>query len=163
MEFRIYAEDPAAGFLPAPGRIRSYREPGGPWVRVDSGVSAGWEVPIHYDPMIAKLVVWGSDRADCIRRSDRALREYRITGIRNTIGFFRHVLADPDFVRGVYDTSFLSADFLATLGSEEQSEVAAVAAAISQFEKDVSVSPATRVTSDSPWKRRGRWEAMQKP
>jgi len=155
MEFRIYAEDPEAGFLPAPGLIEGYREPGGPWIRVDSGVYAGWEVPVHYDPMIAKLVVWGRDREECRKRSDRALREYRITGIRTPIGFYREVLAHRDFRSGEYDTGFLAAN---TLGGQKprRDEVAAVLAAISSFEKDHKPRASSAASGESAWKRAGR-------
>ncbi|MEE2751703.1 MAG: acetyl-CoA carboxylase biotin carboxylase subunit [Myxococcota bacterium] len=163
MEFRIYAEDPDAGFLPAPGLIEGYREPGGPWVRVDSGVYAGWEVPVHYDPMIAKLVVWGRDREECRKRSDRALREYRITGIRTPIGFYREVLANPQFRSGVYDTGFLGS---ASLGGNNprRDEVAAVVAAICTFEKDYQPKVAQSSTQESAWKTTGRvWGTQRDP
>ncbi len=163
MEFRIYAEDPEAGFLPAPGFIEGYREPGGPWVRVDSGVYAGWEVPVHYDPMIAKLVVWGRNREECRKRADRALREYRITGIRTPIGFYREVLAHPEFCSGVYNTGFLSS---ATLGGNNprRDEVAAVVAAICAFEKDHKPRKSPVSDSESAWKRAGRvWGTQGDP
>ena len=153
IECRVYAEDPAANFMPAPGRIETYREPGGPFVRVDSGVYAGFEVPIHYDPMIDKLVVWGRDRQDCIARCDRALREYRVTGIRTSIGFFRHVLADPDFQAGDYTTAFITPEFLAGLGAENNHEVAAIAAAIAQFEADHKPQTTTGAAPASRWRR----------
>jgi len=163
MEFRIYAEDPDAGFLPAPGLIEGYREPGGPWVRVDSGVYAGWDVPVHYDPMIAKLVVWGRDREECRKRSDRALREYRITGIRTPIGFYREVLASAEFRSGVYDTGFLSKTNLGG-NTPRRDEVAAVVAAICAFEKDHKPRTAQATLQESPWKRSGRvWGTERDP
>ncbi len=163
MEFRIYAEDPENGFLPAPGTIQGYREPGGPWVRVDSGVYAGAEVPVYYDPMIAKLVVWGRDREDCRIRADRALREFRITGIRTPIGFFRHVLSDGDFKSGVYDTGFLTPARLASLSAPRRDEVAAMVAAICQHRKDhVPVQQGGGGVTESGWKRQGRAWAVQR-
>jgi acetyl-CoA/propionyl-CoA carboxylase biotin carboxyl carrier protein len=100
IECRINAEDPAAGFLPTPGRITSYREPAGPGVRVDSGVTAGSEVVGLYDPLVAKLVVHGVDRGHARRRMLRALEEYEIGGITTLLGFHRALLEHPCFVAG---------------------------------------------------------------
>jgi acetyl-CoA carboxylase biotin carboxylase subunit len=158
IECRVYAEDPAANFAPAPGRISGLREPGGPWVRVDSGVYAGYEVPIYYDPMIAKLICWGRDRKEAIDRSQRALREYRVRGIRTSIPFFRAVLEDPEFVAGNYSTGFLSAERMAVLTETIKNDrIAVVAAAIARYEADVQ--PARNLeggTRMSPWKMSGR-------
>ena len=100
IECRINAEDPSSGFLPKPGRITGYREPGGPGVRVDSGVDAGREVVALYDPMIAKLIVHGIDREHARHRMLRALDEYRIDGITTLLGFHRALLREPCFVEG---------------------------------------------------------------
>ncbi|MCB9759030.1 MAG: acetyl-CoA carboxylase biotin carboxylase subunit [Alphaproteobacteria bacterium] len=163
VECRVYAEDPAANFMPAPGRIVSYHEPGGPFVRVDSGVYAGFTVPIHYDPMIAKLVVWGRDRADCMARADRALREYRVTGIRTSIAFFRAVIADPRFQAGDYTTGFITPEFLAGLSARRDDEAAAIAAAIAQFEADHAPhASAPQGQAESAWKRVGRWRSANR-
>jgi acetyl-CoA/propionyl-CoA carboxylase biotin carboxyl carrier protein len=100
IECRINAEDPSNGFLPSPGRITSYREPGGPGVRVDSGVAAGSEVPGLYDPLVAKLVVHGVDRDHARRRMLRALGEFEIGGIETLLGFHQALLEHPCFVEG---------------------------------------------------------------
>jgi acetyl-CoA/propionyl-CoA carboxylase, biotin carboxylase, biotin carboxyl carrier protein len=100
IECRINAEDPSNGFLPSPGRITSYREPGGPGVRVDSGVAAGSEVQALYDPLVAKLIVQGVDREHARRRMLRALGEYEIGGITTLLGFHRALLEHPCFVAG---------------------------------------------------------------
>jgi acetyl-CoA/propionyl-CoA carboxylase, biotin carboxylase, biotin carboxyl carrier protein len=100
IECRINAEDVATGFLPTPGRVTSYREPAGPGVRVDSGVTAGSEVAGLYDPLIAKLCVHGLDREHARRRMLRALEEYTIEGVSTLIGFHRALLEHPCFVRG---------------------------------------------------------------
>jgi acetyl-CoA/propionyl-CoA/long-chain acyl-CoA carboxylase, biotin carboxylase, biotin carboxyl carrier protein len=100
LECRINAEDPSAGFRPAPGRIAGYREPGGPGVRVDSGVEDGSEISPLYDPMIAKLVVHGVDREHARRRMLRALDEFRIGGVTTLLGFHRALLRHPCFVDG---------------------------------------------------------------
>jgi acetyl-CoA/propionyl-CoA carboxylase biotin carboxyl carrier protein len=100
IECRINAEDPSNGFLPSPGRITSYREPGGPGVRVDSGVSAGAHVPELYDPLVAKLIVHGVDREHARRRMLRALAEFKIGGITTLLGFHQALLEHPCFVEG---------------------------------------------------------------
>jgi acetyl-CoA/propionyl-CoA carboxylase biotin carboxyl carrier protein len=100
LECRINAEDPSNGFLPSPGRITSYREPGGPGVRVDSGVVAGSVVPDLYDPLVAKLVVHGVDREHARRRMLRALGEFEIGGITTLLGFHQALLEHPCFVAG---------------------------------------------------------------
>src|SRR5437764_4192378 len=100
LECRINAEDASNGFLPSPGRITTYREPGGPGVRVDSGVAAGSEVPELYDPLMAKLVVHGIDREHARRRMLRALSEFEIGGITTLLGFHRALLEHPCFVAG---------------------------------------------------------------
>lgn len=104
IECRINAENPAKNFMPSPGRIGSYREPGGPGVRVDSGVQANYDIPQTYDPMIAKLITYGSDREEARRRMLRALGEYEIHGIKTTIPFHRLMLEDKRFVSGGYHT-----------------------------------------------------------
>lgn len=107
MECRVYAEDPENNFMPSPGLITYLRSPSGPWVREDSGVYSGSTVPVHYDPMIAKLVVWGEDRDHAIGRMRRALSEYVISGITTNVAFHQEVLEHPDFCGGKYDTEFV--------------------------------------------------------
>jgi acetyl-CoA carboxylase biotin carboxylase subunit len=107
IECRVYAEDPDRSFLPSPGRIVALRAPAGPGVRDDGGVYEGYEVPVHYDPLISKLVAWGGDRAEAIARMRRAVSEYVVLGITTTLPFFERVLRDPGFVAGEYDTGFV--------------------------------------------------------
>ncbi|WP_119071362.1 acetyl-CoA carboxylase biotin carboxylase subunit [Rubrobacter indicoceani] len=107
IEFRINAEDPEMDFLPSPGKITALEVPGGPGVRVDSAVYGGYEIPPFYDSMIGKLVVWGRDREEAISRSRRALREYRIEGIKTTIPLHLGLLDDAAFLSGDYDTAYL--------------------------------------------------------
>jgi len=104
IEFRINAEDPARGFLPSPGDIVEYREPGGLGIRVDSGVEAGSAISQYYDNLIAKLVVWGRDRTEAIERSRRALSEFTITGVATTIPFHCYALTNQSFVEGTHHT-----------------------------------------------------------
>jgi acetyl-CoA/propionyl-CoA carboxylase biotin carboxyl carrier protein len=100
IECRINAEDPSNGFLPSPGRITSYREPAGPGVRVDSGVTSGSEIPPLYDPLVAKLVVHDVDREHARRRMLRALGEFEVGGITTLLGFHRALLEHPCFTQG---------------------------------------------------------------
>ncbi len=107
IECRIYAEDPDQGFLPSPGLIRGLRPAAGPGIRDDGGVSAGYEVPMFYDSMIAKLVAWAPSRGEAIHRMSRALAEYHVLGIRTTIPFFLWLMRQPDYVAAEYDTTYL--------------------------------------------------------
>jgi acetyl-CoA/propionyl-CoA carboxylase biotin carboxyl carrier protein len=118
IECRINAEDPSSGFLPTPGRITSYREPGGPGVRVDSGVAAGSEVPGLYDPLVAKLIVQGVDREHARRRMLRALDEYEIGGITTLLGFHRALLEHPCFVEGATCHGVVESEELAARAEE---------------------------------------------
>ena len=108
IECRIYAEDPANNFFPSPGVITHLHEPLGPGIRIDSGVRRLSEVSIHYDPMIAKLAVWGRTRAEAIDRLRRALDEYDVSGITTTLPFFREIVRDPEFISARLDTGFIS-------------------------------------------------------
>ena len=118
IECRINAEDPSSGFLPTPGRITSYCEPGGPGVRVDSGVAAGSEVPGLYDPLVAKLIVHGVDREHARRRMLRALDEYEIGGITTLLGFHRALLEHPCFVEGATCHGVVESEELAARAEE---------------------------------------------
>jgi acetyl-CoA/propionyl-CoA/long-chain acyl-CoA carboxylase, biotin carboxylase, biotin carboxyl carrier protein len=118
IECRINAEDPSNGFLPAPGRITGYREPGGPGVRVDSGVDAGREVVALYDPMIAKLIVHGVDREHARHRMLRALDEYRIDGVKTLLGFHRALLREACFVAGATCHGIVESEELAQRADE---------------------------------------------
>jgi acetyl-CoA carboxylase biotin carboxylase subunit len=106
IECRINAEDPDS-FVPSPGRIRGYHAPGGLGVRVDSGLYVGYAVPPHYDSLVAKLVVHGQTRNECLMRLKRALEEYVIDGIRTTIPLHMRLLAESDFINGDYDIGWL--------------------------------------------------------
>jgi acetyl-CoA/propionyl-CoA carboxylase biotin carboxyl carrier protein len=107
IEFRINAEDPARGFMPNPGTIIEYREPGGPGVRVDSGVDAGSDISQYYDNLIAKLVVWGRDRDEAIARGKTALESFEITGLATTIPAHLAILETDEFRAGTYSTRFV--------------------------------------------------------
>jgi len=114
IECRVYAEDPDKNFMPSPGTIRNISEPQGIGVRVDGYVYSGYEIPIYYDPMISKIIVWAETRSAAINRMKRVLEEYKISGIKTSIGFMKRIMETPDFVNGQYDTHFIEKnnDFL---------------------------------------------------
>ena len=109
IEARINAEDPAAGFAPAPGRITAYREPAGPGVRVDSAAYAGWTIPAEYDSLVAKLIVWAPSRDEAIARLKRSVDEYIVEGVPTTLGLIRALCDVPDVLNAVYGTATLEA------------------------------------------------------
>ena len=107
MECRICAEDPDNNFLPTPGTINYVKAPQGPGVRIDSSLFNGYKVTTFYDPMLAKLIVWGQDRDATIQRMARALSEYVVLGVRTNIGFLIRLMDDKDFFAGRLDTGFI--------------------------------------------------------
>jgi acetyl-CoA carboxylase biotin carboxylase subunit len=134
IECRIYAEDPDQGFLPSPGLVRALSVPGGPFVRDDRGVAAGFEIPLFYDALIAKLVVWGETRDAAVVRLRRALDEYRVVGVRTTLPFFRWLVGQPAFVEGRFSTTYLDTvlasrtePFVAATDSDERDALVAAA------------------------------------
>jgi acetyl-CoA carboxylase biotin carboxylase subunit len=129
MECRVYAEDPVK-FLPSPGRITHLRVPDGPYVRNDSGCYEGAEIPVHYDPMISKLVVWGEDRARALARMRRALDEYQVRGIETNLPFHRRCVRHPAFVAGQYDTGFIGRHAAALAPTAEGAELEAALIAV---------------------------------
>ena len=108
IECRICAEDTEFNFMPSPGIIKQIIEPNGIGVRIDSYVYEGYEIPVHYDPMIGKLIVWAVTRKYAIERMRRVLHEYKITGIKTNISYLRCIMDTPDFVKGKYDTGFIA-------------------------------------------------------
>jgi acetyl-CoA carboxylase biotin carboxylase subunit len=162
IECRVYAEDPDQGFLPQPGTIVALRVPGGPGIRDDSGVYAGYEVPIHYDPLLAKLVVHGASREDALLRMRRAVSEYRILGVKTTLPLFDRILQHPGFVAGDYDTSFLEQLLSSEDRRERPVEVAVAAAAIRAFnERQAARLSPSEGTSRSTWREAGLREGQR--
>lgn len=111
MECRISAEDPENRFLPATGTVLALQEPSGPGVRVDSSLYPGLQVPLFYDPLLSKLIVWGKDRAQAIARMRRALAEYHIVGVRTTLSFARWLMEHPRFIAGDMSTDFIAEEW----------------------------------------------------
>ncbi len=136
IECRITSEDPANGFLPDTGRVAFLRAPSGPGVRWDAGIEPGNEITLHYDPMLAKLIVWAEDRPAAIRRMRRALNELVITGVATNQAFHRRLLEDPAFAQGEIDIQFLErrADLLGAVISGPEADALAIAAALAEHE-----------------------------
>ncbi len=165
VECRVYAEDPQNNFLPAPGRITRLAEPGGLGIRNDSGVYEGFEVSIHYDPMISKLVAWGTTRKEAIARMERALSEYVIHGPTTNIEFHRWILRHPRFVAGDFDTRFIGQEFKGMPDAPKDVEpIALAAAAITALASEGSRAAANGVRAAGPvsaWKIAARREALR--
>jgi acetyl-CoA carboxylase biotin carboxylase subunit len=168
IECRIQAEDPYNNFLPSTGRITTLSEPTGPGVRVDSGIYEGLEVGLYYDPLLAKLIVWGETRGQAILRMRRALSEYKLLGIRTTIPFHLRMMESPSFIGGRLDTRFLErTTIMETNVSGQHGLIAALAAAAVTHHRrtharatpsgDERVAPA-----ESPWKLSAR-PGMRRP
>ena len=156
MELRVYAEDPLNNFLPDIGTLNTYKTPKGNGVRVDDGFEQGMEIPIYYDPMIAKLITFGKDREEAISRMVRAIDEYEITGIQTTLGFGRFVMTHDVFKSGQFDTHFVSKYFHAgSLKTETEDEafIAALAAVFAQQTNTITSNPAEQTASASSWRK----------
>jgi len=166
IECRIYAEDPAANFLPSAGRIAFLNEPRGPGVRFDSGIYEGFEVPVFYDPILAKLIVWAEDRESARRRMAAALADCVILGIRTTAGFLGDVVAHPEFKAGRATTAFIGKHFASWgtgEGEEDRKRLALAAAAIDTLSPGASQAGAAglgrKKAAPTPWTSLGRWRA----
>jgi acetyl-CoA carboxylase biotin carboxylase subunit len=174
IECRIYAEDAENNFMPSPGRISYLRAPSGVGVREDSGVYSGFEVPIYYDPLLAKLSVWAATRRAAIDRLNRALDEYQITGIKTSIPFFKEIINHEQFINGDLDTGFIARNWQPQHGqqavetnepdknNDEQrlSDLAALVALLHQMRASrvATTNGATARENESPsaWKLSGR-------
>ncbi|HEX4458275.1 MAG TPA: acetyl-CoA carboxylase biotin carboxylase subunit, partial [Polyangia bacterium] len=161
IECRIYAEDPLK-FLPSPGKIVQYRQPMGPFVRDDSGVYEGSEISVFYDPMISKLITWGATRQEALDRMERALKEYRVGGIKTNLAFHRRVLRNAEFRAGKYSTAFIEqhkAELLKPLelsDSDEALDAALAAAALHAL--DVPSATTTAANGSAPSTERTNWQ-----
>jgi acetyl-CoA carboxylase biotin carboxylase subunit len=164
IECRIYAEDPEHDFLPQAGRVLLYREPSAPGVRVDSGIAEGFEVPVHYDPLIAKVIVRAETRARAIARMREALRRFVILGIRTNIPYLLRILLHPSFERGELDTRFLDREtpaIAADLARAAPPDAAFAAAALANgpgVRRGVTVGD---TAAADPWERLRGWRAQR--
>ena len=159
IELRVCAEDPANGFLPDIGRITEYSIPKGPGIRVDDAMEAGLEIPVFYDNMIAKLIVWAGNRQEAIERMQRAIQEYRLKGIATTLPFGRFVMTHPAFREGNFDTSFIDRYFTPEqlyLPLNEDEEAAAALAAV------LAWSAETRAAAVLPAPQSAKWQQARR-
>jgi len=154
VELRVYAEDPANNFLPDIGTLQTYITPKGPGVRVDDGFEQGMEIPIYYDPMIAKLITFADTRAEAIERMIRAIDEYQITGITTTLGFGRFVMQHEAFTSGNFDTHFVKKYFSPEVLLESREDEAIVAAMVMEqllSKKKVAIAAPAAGANPSNW------------
>ena len=163
MEARIIAEDPLAGFLPGAGRIDRVRFPQGPWVRNDAGIYRGYEIPVYYDSLISKLVVWGRDREQARARMSRALHEFVIEGVRHNLAFHRWLVAHPEFAAARLSTRFVEEHFRpeALDPDRDAAEVALLAAALHAREERLRVSVPQREAAAAGAREDGRRSAWR--
>jgi acetyl-CoA carboxylase biotin carboxylase subunit len=166
VECRIYAEDADAGFIPSPGLVSSLRFPSGPGIRNDAGVTPGSTVPVFYDSLISKLIGWGENREQALRRVRRALQEFQVLGVRTTIPFFRWLLEHPDYAAGRIDTTFVDTVLAHRDGpfaplSESGEEVAAIAAALHAYLGTGSARATARPAGRSSWRQAARREPLR--
>jgi len=162
IECRIYAEDPVNNFMPSPGIIRVREVPEGRHIRLDSATYAGFEVSLHYDPMLSKLCCWGRNRDSAIANISRALREYKILGIKTTIPFHQRVLKNKAFLKGEYDTTFIDTRFdREDLKRKQDTDptVAIIAAALKHYENEKQAAARATtlpIVGESLWKHYGK-------
>ncbi|MEP6644491.1 MAG: acetyl-CoA carboxylase biotin carboxylase subunit [Acidobacteriaceae bacterium] len=184
IECRLYAEDPDNQYMPSPGKVTLLREPAGPGIRIDAGIYEGWSVPVDYDPLLAKLIGYGSDRAMATARISRALDEYLVGGIKTNLPLFRRIVSDQKFIAGDLHTGYLDGLLSRTKSAKNGDlqdagpEVAAIGAALfaaHDTEPPLDV-PGSAVASDrkpsarsgdgssriqSGWKRAARSESLR--
>jgi acetyl-CoA carboxylase biotin carboxylase subunit len=162
IECRIYAEDPLKNFLPSAGKILYLKEPSGPGVRNDCGIYSGWDVPIYYDPILAKLIVWAENRETACQRMIKALDDYVILGIQTTIGFLRDVIDHPQFRSGVTTTNFIPEHFMNWSKGKDSEDTRTLALLTAAYDSMLGSSPARGFRLEkkqvySPWLSLGKW------
>jgi acetyl-CoA carboxylase biotin carboxylase subunit len=164
IELRICAEDPVT-FVPSPGKIRKCRIPSGPFVRFDGYCYPDYEVPIHYDPMLGKLITWGHTREECIRRLQRALAEFMLTGVKSNIVLHRNILVHPKFLDGSYTTQFVDNELAGQTQRQlfmfVDEDVFLISAAITAY-NDSKSRDVSEYTYASRWKSFGRSNSMRR-
>ena len=156
LEARVYAEDPAHGDLPSPGRILHLSAPAGPGVRFDAGVDTGSEVTVHYDPLLAKLVTWGADRAEAVERLSAALARTAVLGVTTNQGRLRAIVDHPAFRAGALHTGFVE-EHLAGLSPDVCPPAEAVAAAVAALRAVRPRTEAGPLAGADPWATAGSW------
>jgi 3-methylcrotonyl-CoA carboxylase alpha subunit len=156
LECRLYAEDPERDDLPSPGRVLHLSEPEGPGVRVDSGLRAGSEVTVHYDPLLSKVVTWGFDRAEAVARMREALRRTVVLGVATNLARLRAIVEHPAFAAGDLHTGFID-EHLGELSPRPCPPDEALAALAAALARPATRSPGARAASADPWADLGRW------
>ncbi len=156
IECRVYAEDPDNNFMPAPGKVTHIDIPYGVGVRVDGSIYEGFEIPLYYDPLIAKLIVWGKDRTEALERTQRALKEFKITGVKNNLKFLERIIQADGFVQGDYTTHFIdeNKDFLMRNDPCDQNceDIVIVTALMEYLQKLEKASPKEMTALKNNWK-----------
>lgn len=164
IELRICAEDPIT-FTPNPGKIRICRVPQGPFVRLDNYAYSGYEIPIYYDPMISKLIVWDSTREGCIKKLKRTLAEMMITGVKTNIVLHKNILEHPEFLDGTYTTQFIDKKIAGRSQKEMfifvEEPVFLISAAITAY-NDSKHRDVSKYNMTSRWKNRARIECLRR-
>jgi acetyl-CoA carboxylase biotin carboxylase subunit len=162
IECRIYAEDPANNFMPGIGKLAFYRPPNGPSIRLDNGVREGGEVTVHYDPMLSKLIVWGTDRNAALEKMSWALSHFVVLGVANNIEFLKAIINHPAFISGDIHTHFLEVHPINTTATAIPQAVLALAALSPVLLKRASTTGNVTETSQaqSPWKQGGSWRQL---
>lgn len=157
LEIRVYAEDPTNNFLPDTGRLETYHPPKGPGVRVDDGFEQGMDIPIYYDPMIAKMITYGKDRNEAIDRMVRAIDEYQITGVSTTLGFCKFAIQHEAFRSGHFDTHFVQNYFKPEYldNQDDNAEEIGAIIATSLFDKGNSGNASTAIKTTE---QKSRWK-----
>ncbi|HSD27806.1 MAG TPA: 3-methylcrotonyl-CoA carboxylase, partial [Vicinamibacteria bacterium] len=162
LECRLYAEDPWNDDLPSPGRVLLLAEPEGPGIRVDSGLDAGSEITVHYDPLLAKVVTWGQERAEAIERMSDALRRTVVLGVVTNLARLRAIVAHPAFAAGDLDTGFIERH-LSELVPSPCPPLEAIAAVAAALRVSGDGRPAARRAVPDPWTSLGGWRLGEEP
>ncbi len=167
IECRVYAEDATQNFMPAPGKVTHITIPYGVGVRVDGYIYEGFEIPIYYDPLIAKLIVWGRNRADAIERTIRALQEFKIAGVKTSLHFLENIMTTPDFVQGNYTTHFIEENMHDLMVNQDECDddcenMAVITAFLEYTSRMEKASPSEMTALKNNWKDYSRIRSVLK-
>ena len=157
IEIRVCAEDPSNNFMPDIGRIVKYCKPSGVGIRVDDGIEEGMEIPIYYDPMIAKLIVFGSNRSEAIEKLTRAIADYKIVGVETTLPFCSFAINHPAFIQGNFDTNFVKKHFKPEFLIQHKTSEEEIVASLVTFlidKKSNNLESTGKIKQNSNWKLR---------
>jgi acetyl-CoA carboxylase biotin carboxylase subunit len=161
LECRIYAEDAENNFMPSPGKIHYFKEPTGLGVRYDNGVKSGFEVPIFYDPILAKLITFGENREDSRKKMIQALKDNVVMGVKTSIPYLVKILESEDYIAGNIDTSFLNTHTIQSKPTEELINMAKAFAIVAENNTKTNIAALnTKITESNPWLEIGKWEII---